>query len=216
MVDCLAALDLRNVCSLPQVDLAPNKGLRQDHVGHRRPLPCCSTQLSSPSTQQALLRTDIFQPSGAISRLAGTGLTLAMHAWIPWSCFLLPYWADRGSQYRISGAIRFRLFPALWVPSYIAGQSALPQCHRITDYVSSSAAPRLAITFNHSRTERCSPSSASLVPHSIPGWRRLTRQPRGREENVFARKRRSNFPSPTNIPRFAPGFSTAYPLLDSC
>lgn len=60
----------------------------------------------------------------------------------------------------------------------------MPQCHCTTDYVSSSAAPRLTITFVLSRIKRHSPSSAPLVSLFQPGGRRLTRQPRGREENV--------------------------------
>lgn len=107
---------------------------------------------------QTSLRTDISSPQGPFfSRLAGAGLTLGMHARIPYKQPCLPtppYWADYGSQYRISGAIRFWLFPAPWVLGYIAVQPAVPQWHSTTGYVSPSAALRPAITFVHSRTER--------------------------------------------------------------
>lgn len=62
---------------------------RQDRLGHRRPL--------------------------SFSRLEGTGLTLDVHACISRSSLPVSLLGRIADQYRISGAIRFLLFPAPWV-----------------------------------------------------------------------------------------------------
>lgn len=163
------------------------------------------------------MRTDLFSPQRPFfSRLEGAGLALRMHAWIPWPCLPMPppYWADIGSQYRISGAIRFRLFPAPWVLGYIAGQSAVPQYHCTTGYVSSSAALRPTITFVHSRSKRHWPSSAPPVPLH-PSWRRLTRRPRPRDENVLPQRSNPDArpPTPTLTSKFEAGGFNQLPFL---
>lgn len=81
----LAGVGRRNVCSPSTLELAPEDGLRKDRVGHRRPLPCCSAQLSIPSARSGVAENRPFSPRGALLPTARrTRLTLGMHAWIPW------------------------------------------------------------------------------------------------------------------------------------
>lgn len=137
-----------------------------------------------------------------------------MHAWIPWPCFPMPpYWADTGSQYRISGAIRFWLFPAPWVLGYIAGQSAEPQCHSTTDYVSSSAAlpPNYHIRSLPNQETfavlsiACATSPSKLAaPHTAACMRR---------ERPSSKKQSRCPPTPAPTPKFDAGVFKHLPSL---
>lgn len=201
----LAGLGLRNVCSPCTLGLAPDETHDRtalDTVG-RCPSVVRICQVHQRS--QALARTDISSPQGPFfSRLAGAGLTLGMHARIPYKqpCLPMPpYWADYGSQYRISGAIRFWLFPAPWVLGYIVVQPAVPQCHSTTGYVSPSAALRPAITFVHSRTKKAPIRRPQHhLCHLCNQAGGASRLPRARDENVLPQQSKPLLPPPPSPP----------------
>lgn len=135
-----------------------------------------------------------------------------MHAWVPWPCLPTGQIPDLSTGSAVRSESGYFQCPG----SLVTSQDNL-QCHNATVPLTTSHLLRLYPQLSQSSTpnqETFAVLSAAVQPLH-PSWRRLTRQPRAREENVLAQRSNPDAgpPTPTPAPKFEAGVFNQLPFL---